>query len=361
MLIIQTIVIVLNLPIMTFILPNHVQLWVSLLSFRDEVFIEIQDAGEDNSVSSLHLFLGDVDLLYSSYHDFLEELWEEEEEEEEEEEVGTMIDVVTFAYHNYLDVFSKLKEERIPPHYTCDHHIKLEGSLLLMGVIYSLSNQESDKLRAHISESVEKGFIQTSSSSTGAPILFVKTKDDGLLLCMAYQKLNAVTRTNKYPVPLINQLCTVLNGYFIFSKIYLCGSYSFLRIKEDDEHLIAFRNKYGCDEYLVMPFGLTNAPASFQNLSNDIFSNLLDVYLVVYLDDIMIFSNSEEEHVTHVSTALFGLRANNIFAKASKFLFHVSSVEYLGYIVSSEGCKMEQEKFQKICNRPPPKSLNALE
>ncbi|MBW0559772.1 hypothetical protein O181_099487 [Austropuccinia psidii MF-1] len=110
-----------------------------------------------------------------------------------------------------------------------------------------------------------------------------------------------------------------------------------------------------------MPFGLTNAPASFQNLVNDIFQDLLDVYVAFYLDDIMVFSKSEEEPVTHVSTVLSRLRANNLFAKASKCLFHVSRVEYLGYVVSSEGLKMDQAKGQKILNWPPPRKLKALQ
>ncbi|MBW0573288.1 hypothetical protein O181_113003 [Austropuccinia psidii MF-1] len=148
----------------------------------------------------------------------------------------------------------------------------------------------------------------------------------------------------------MNQLLNVFNGSSIFSKIDLRGAYKLLIIKEGDEHLTAFRTKYGSYEYLVMPFGLTNDPASFQNLVNDIFQDLLDVYVVVYLDESMVFSKSEEEHVTHVSTVLSSLPANNLFAKASKCLFHVSSVEYLGYVVSSEGLKMDQAKVQKIIN-----------
>ncbi|MBW0509181.1 hypothetical protein O181_048896 [Austropuccinia psidii MF-1] len=197
--------------------------------------------------------------------------------------------VVPSVYHQYLDIFSKVKAEKLPPHPTCDHHIELEGSLPPAGVIYSLSNQESDTLRAYISENVEKGFIWPSSSSTGAPVLFVKKEYGGLSLCVDYHKLNAVTRKNKYPVPPMNQLLTVFNGSSIFSKIDLCGAYNLLRIKEGDEHLTAFRTKYGSFEYLDMPFGLTNAPSSFQNLFNDNFQDLLDAYIVVYLDDIMVF------------------------------------------------------------------------
>ncbi|MBW0557241.1 hypothetical protein O181_096956 [Austropuccinia psidii MF-1] len=330
----------------------------SLLSSRDEVFKGIQDVGEDNYVSLIHIFFGNMELPRSSYHESLDELWDEEEEPEE---IETVIKVVPSAYHQYLDVLSKVKAEKLPPHCACDHHIKLEGSLPPVGVIYTLSNQESDTLRAYISENLEKGFIRPSSSSTGAPSLFVKKKDGGLHLCVDYCTLNAVTRKNKYPVPPINQLLNIFNGSSIFSKIDLHGAYKLLRIKNGDEHLTAFRTKYGSFENLVMPFGLTNAPASFKNLGNDIFQDLLDVYVVVYLDDIMVFSKSEEEHFTHVSTVLSRLRANNLFAKDSKCLFHVSSVEYLGCVVSSEGLKMDQANVQQILNWIPPRNFKALQ
>ncbi|MBW0572349.1 hypothetical protein O181_112064 [Austropuccinia psidii MF-1] len=224
----------------------------SLLSSRDEVFKEIQDVGDVNSVSSFHLSFGNMDLPPSSYHDSLEELWDEEEGPEE---IETVMQVVPSVYHQYLDVFSKVKAKKLLPHRTCDHHIELEGSLPPAGVIYSLSNQESDTLRAYISENVEKGFIRPSSSSTGAPVLFVKKKDGGLHLCVDYHKLNALTRKNKYPVPPMNHLFTVLNGSSIFSKIDFRGAYNLLRIKEGDEHFTCLRTKYGSFEYFVMQFG----------------------------------------------------------------------------------------------------------
>ncbi|MBW0523316.1 hypothetical protein O181_063031 [Austropuccinia psidii MF-1] len=158
----------------------------------------------------------------------------------------------------------------------------------------------------------------------------------------------------------MNQLLNVFNGSSIFSNIDLGGAYNLLRIKEGDENLTAFRTKYGSYEYLVMPFGLTNAPTSAQNLFNDIFKDLLDVFVVVCLDYIMVFSKSEEEHVTHVSTVLTRLRANNLFSKAFKCQFHVTSVKYLGYVVSSEGLKMYQVKVQQILNWQPSRNLKAL-
>ncbi|MBW0499944.1 hypothetical protein O181_039659, partial [Austropuccinia psidii MF-1] len=237
----------------------------------------------------------------------LEEQWDEEEEPEA---IETVLKVVPPAYHQYLDVFSKVKAEKLPLHCACDHHIELEGHLPPVGVIYSLSNQESEILRAYISENLEKGFIRPSSFSTGAPVLFVKKKDGGLCLCVDYHKLNDFTRKNRYPVPPMNQLLTVCSGSTIFPKIDLCGAYNLLRIKEGDERLTAFRTKYGSYEYLVMPFGLTNAPASFHNLVNDIFSDSLDFVVLVYLDDIMIFSIPEEKHVKHVASVLQRLREN---------------------------------------------------
>ncbi|MBW0461227.1 hypothetical protein O181_000942 [Austropuccinia psidii MF-1] len=139
------------------------------------------------------------------------------------------------ARDEVLKEIKDVKAEKLPPHRACDHHIKLEGLLPPVCVIYSLSNQESETLWVYISENVEKGFIRPSSSSTGAPVVFVKKRDGGLCLCFDYRKLNSVTRKNMYPVSPMNQIVTVFNGSTIFSKINLCGAYNLLRIKEGDE------------------------------------------------------------------------------------------------------------------------------
>ncbi|MBW0528085.1 hypothetical protein O181_067800 [Austropuccinia psidii MF-1] len=161
-------------------------------------------------------------------------------------------------------------------------------------------------------------------------------------------------------VPHMNKLLTMFNGGTIFSKIDLHGEYNLLRIKEEDEHLTAFRTKYDSYEYLVMPFGLMNAPTSFQNIVNDIFADFLGIFVVVYLDDIMVFSSSEEEHVKHVASVLQILRDNKLFSKASRCVFHASSVEYLSYVFSSDGLKMDSSKVQKMLNWPLPKNIKSL-
>ncbi|MBW0471955.1 hypothetical protein O181_011670 [Austropuccinia psidii MF-1] len=206
----------------------------SLLSSRGDVFEEIQDVGGDNSVSSLHIFFGRTDLPPSYNHDSLGQLWDEEDEPEE---VDTVMRVVPPAYHQYLDILSKVKAERLPPQNACDHHIELERSLPPVVVIYYLSNQEENTIRAYTLENVEKGFIQPSSSSTGASSLFVKTKDGGHQLRIDYCKLSSVTRKNKYPVPPMNQLITVFNGSSVLFNIDLHGACNLLRIKEGEEHL----------------------------------------------------------------------------------------------------------------------------
>ncbi|MBW0484929.1 hypothetical protein O181_024644 [Austropuccinia psidii MF-1] len=270
-----------------------------------------------------------------------------------------MMKAVPSSYNNYLVVFSKVKAEKLPPYHACDHHIELEGSLPIVGVIYSLSNQESDTLRAYISENVNRAFIRSSCSSPGEPVLSGKKKDVGLCLCVDYCKLNAVTMKEKYHVLPMNQLLTVFNSSSISSNIYLCGAYNLLRIKKYDVIFTAFRPKYYSYEYLVIPFGLTNAPASFQNLDSDILSELLDFYVSVYLDDIMLFPRLTKS-IPHVSTVPSRLRSNNPFSKASKRLFHVSSVEYLGYVFSSGGLMMYQEEVKQIFNWTPPRNLKAV-
>ncbi|MBW0492293.1 hypothetical protein O181_032008 [Austropuccinia psidii MF-1] len=318
----------------------------------------MKDVGEDVAISSLDLFQGDMDLPPLYFHASLEEQWDEEEEPEE---IEAVLKVVPPAYHQCLDVFSKVKAQKLPPHHACDHQIELEGLLPPVGVIWSSSKNESEALWAYLSENLEKGFIRQSSFSTGAPVLFVKKKDWGLRLCVDYRTLNAVTRKNKYPVPPLNHLLTVFKSSTIFSKIDLCGDYNLLRIKEGDEHLTAFRTNYGSYEYFYIPFGSINAPASFQNLVNDLFAYFLATFVVVYLNDIMVFSSSEEEHVKHVASVLQRLMDNNLFAKASNCVFNASSVEYLGYVVSSEGLKMDSSKAQQILNWPQQKNIKALQ
>lgn len=270
--------------------------------------------------------------------------------------------LVPQVHHEYLEIFSKEAADLLPVHRSYDHTIPLvEGSSPPYGPIYSLSAIELKALAEYLDENLRKGFIRPSTSPAGAPILFVKKKDGSLRLCVDYRGLNKITIKNRYPLPLIHELLDRLQGAHIFTRIDLRGAYNLVRIAKGEEWKTAFRTRYGHFEYLVMPFGLTNAPATFQNLMNDILRDFLDVFVIVYLDDILIFSKTKEDHIGHVSQVLDRLQKTGLVARAEKCEFHKSEVEFLGYVMSSVGVKMDAKKLLAIKSWPPPASITDVQ
>ena len=265
-------------------------------------------------------------------------------------------------YHDFADVFDKRNADKLPPHRPYDHEIRLEpGTKPPFGPIYSLSERELDELSTYIKDNIAKGFIQPSTSPAALPILFVKKKDGSLRLCVDYRAINKITIKNRYPLPLITESLDRLKTAKSYSKIDLRGAYNLLRIAKGDEWKTAFRTRYGLYEYLVMPFGLTNAPATFQNLMNDVLRPFLDKFVIVYLDDILIFSETPEEHTDHVRQVLQKLRDTELFAKAEKCEFGKSEVEFLGYVVSPGGVRMDPKKVEAVTDWPVPRSVKELQ
>ncbi|KAJ1596241.1 hypothetical protein NDA14_001923 [Ustilago hordei] len=262
-------------------------------------------------------------------------------------------DIIPPEYHQYLDVFSRVKADKLPPHRTYDHQIPLEeGKSPPFGPIYSLSEHELKTLRGYLEENLAKGFISPSDSPAASPILFVKKKDGSLRLCVDYRGLNRITIRNRYPLPLIDELLDRLRKARFFTRIDLRGAYNLLRIAKGDEWKTAFRTRYGLFQYNVMPFGLTNAPASFQHLMNDTFKDMLDRSLIIYLDDLLIYSPTLEQHQRHVSAVLARLRQAGLYAKAEKCQFSTSQTEFLGFVVSDQGVSMDPSKTEVITNWP---------
>ena len=217
-------------------------------------------------------------------------------------------------YLEYVDVFSKNRADILQEHRKWDMTIETEDKFTpKWGPLYNLSTEEMKLLKDYIEENLAKGFIRPSSSPCGAPVLFVPKKNGKLRLCVDYRALNSVTTKDRYPLPLIDNLIDQLKGAKIYTALDLKGAYNLVRIKQGDEWKTAFRTRYGHYEYVVMPFGLTNAPATLQRMMNDIFREYLDVFVIVYLDDILIFSETEEEHVKHVKMVRELLRINNLF------------------------------------------------
>ncbi|SPC67056.1 uncharacterized protein UHOD_11464 [Ustilago sp. UG-2017b] len=270
-------------------------------------------------------------------------------------------DIIPPEYHQYLNVFSRVEADKLPPHRTYDHQIPLEeGKSPPFGPIYSLSEHELKTLREYLEENLAKGFISPSDLPAASPILFVKKKDGSLCLCVDYRGLNQITIRNRYPLPLIDELLDRLCEARFFTHIDLRGAYNLLRIAKGDEWKTAFHTRYGLFQYNVMPFGLTNAPASFQHLMNDTFKDMLDRSLIIYLDNLLIYSSTLEQHQGHVSAVLARLRQAGLYAKAEKCQFSTSQTEFLGFMVSDQGVSMDPSKTEVITNWPVPKSVHDL-
>ena len=266
-------------------------------------------------------------------------------------------------YQEFQDVFDKVKAiGTLPEHRQYDCTIDLQpGKEPPWGPIYNLSPSELKALREYIEEHLANGFIRHSKSPAGAPIFFVKKKDGSLRLVVDYRGLNKVTIRNRYALPLISNLLERLSGAKYFTKLDLRGAYNLVRIRPGDEWKTAFRTRYGHFEYTVMPFGLTNAPAIFQHMANDIFRDFLDVFTIVYLDDILIYSTTQEEHDRHVRQVLQRLRKYGLFAKLEKCTFDQRHVEFLGYVISQQGISMDPSKVQTILDWQTPISIRDVQ
>ena len=273
------------------------------------------------------------------------------------------LNYVPDKYRAWADsVFCPSEFDKLPPHRPYDVGIELEeGKTPPFGPLYRLTAAEREALAEHIATNLKRGHIRRSTSSAAAPVLFIRKKTGELRLCVDFRGLNSITKKNRYPLPLINDLLDRVQGCKVFSVIDLKSAYSHIRIKEGDEWKTAFRTPYGLFEHLVTPYGLTNAPAAFQAFIQDTLRDFLDIFCVVYLDDILIFSRSQEEHNIHVGKVLDRLRDTQLCANPAKCEFDKSEVEYLGYIISADGVKMNPKKLDTITNWPAPTNVKELQ
>ncbi|KAJ1593521.1 hypothetical protein NDA15_004450 [Ustilago hordei] len=283
------------------------------------------------------------------------------EMEVEVDKVVTAADIPK-PYQHLRDVFDEVEADKLPHHTEHDLHLELiEGGKPPQGPLYLKGPKEMSELRRYLDENLEKGFIRPSKSPARSPVLFVPKKDGGLRLCVDYRGLNEITVKNRAPLPLIEEQLFLLRKARIYTKLDLRAAYNLIRIAKGDEWKTAFGTQLGLYEYLVMPFGLANAPAHFQSFINDIFRDIIGIYVVVYLDDFLIFSDTEEAHVKHVTEVLTRLRSNRLFAKLSKCEFHTKTVEFLGYIIKPTGIEMDPEKVRTVKEWPMPESIHDIQ
>ncbi|GBG71876.1 hypothetical protein CBR_g10812 [Chara braunii] len=243
------------------------------------------------------------------------------------------------------------------------HRIEIEpGSRTPKGAVYRMSPRELDELRKQLDELLEKGWIRPSSSPFGAPVLFVPKKKGELRMCIDYRGLNAITINlkNAEPLPRIDDLLDRVQGCKYFTKINLKSGYHQIEVYPDDQYKTAFRTRYGHYEFIVMPFGLTNAPATFQRCMNDLFRLWLDRFVVVYLDDILVFSKTLQEHQGHLRQVLEKLREANFKINAKKCEWAKTQVLYLGHVLDGDGIKPQDSKIAAIRDWPTPRTLTEL-
>ncbi|GJW03065.1 putative reverse transcriptase domain-containing protein [Tanacetum coccineum] len=265
-----------------------------------------------------------------------------------------------FVVREFADVFPD-ELPGLPPAREIEFGIELiPGAEPISKAPYRMAPVELKELKEQLQEMLENGFIRPSVSPWGAPVLFVKKKDGSMRLCIDYRELNRITIRNRYPLPRIDDLFDQLQGAKYFSKIDLRSGYHQLRVREQDISKTAFRTRYGHYEFLVMPFGLTNAPAVFMDLMNRIFHEYLDKFVIVFIDDILVYSKSEEEHEQHLRIVLEILRQKKLYAKFSKCEFWLQQVAFLGHIVSADGIIMDPSKVEAITKWPRPTTVTEV-
>ncbi|KAD4584296.1 hypothetical protein E3N88_21897 [Mikania micrantha] len=232
----------------------------------------------------------------------------------------------------------------------------ISGAKPIAKAPYRLAPSELQELMTQLQDLLDKGFIRPSISPWGAPVLFVKKKDGSLRMCIDYRELNKVTVKNKYPLPRIDDLFDQLQGASWFSKIDLRSGYHQLKVREEDVPKTAFHTRYGHYEFLVMSFGLTNAPAAFMDLMNRVCRPMLDRSVIVFIDDILIYSKNEADHACHLSEVLETLRREKLYAKFSKCAFWLREVQFLGHVINADGILVDSSKIQAVTRWSPPKT-----
>ncbi|CAM4525315.1 unnamed protein product [Leuciscus chuanchicus] len=265
-------------------------------------------------------------------------------------------------YRAFQDVFSKQLATKLPPHRPWDCAVDLlPGATLSKGRVYPLSIPEQKAMEEYIEEALQQQFIRPSTSPAASSCFFVSKKDGSLRPCIDYRHLNSQTVKFSYPLPLGLAALEQLRGALIFSKLDLRSAYNLIRIRRGDEWKMAFITPSGHYEYRVMPYGLSNSPAVFQGYMNEVFREFLNRFVVVYIDDILIYSRNLTEHRHHVTQVLEKLCADQLYLKLEKCEFHTTSVQFLGHVIDQHGIQMDQRKVDTIWNWPQPTTVKELQ
>lgn len=261
--------------------------------------------------------------------------------------------------HEYKDVFKE--PSCVPPVREVDHCITLkEGTEPINVRPYRYAHFQKEEIEKQVQEILNYGLIRPSTSPFSSPVLLVKKKDGSWRFCTDYRALNIATIKDRFPIPTVDDMLDELYGASYFTKLDLRAGYHQVRVNSFDISKTAFRTHNGHYEYLVMPFGLCNAPFTFQAIMNSIFRPYLRKFILVFFDDIFVYSSTWEKHVKHVDQTLEILRQHKFFAKASKCIFGQQELEYLGHILTPQGVKVDDIKIAAMLAWPRPTNISEL-
>ncbi|XP_058777144.1 uncharacterized protein LOC131651501 [Vicia villosa] len=307
-----------------------------------------------DSIASIHLLLYHPNNVSPSNPDFTANLTSALDFPQ-----PTLPREIQTVLENHSTIFQTPKG--LPPSRMHDHHIPLKPNSTPVNVKpYRYPHSQKEAMTAIISDMLRDGIIKPSNSPYSSPVLLVRKKDGTWRFCVDYRALNAITIRDRFPIPTIDELFDELGSASLFTKIDLRSGYHQIRVTPEDTHKTAFRTFDGHYEFLVMPFGLTNAPSSFQAAMNDLLRPYLRRFVLVFFDDILIYSSCLADHVHHLTLILTLLSTNQFFAKLSKCVFAVSKVDYLGHIISANGVTPDPSKIQAVLDWPRPRSLTTL-
>ncbi|GJW52468.1 putative reverse transcriptase domain-containing protein [Tanacetum coccineum] len=324
------------------------------IPFGDEILIVRGDGSSNKHGTRLNIIscAKAQEYLTKGCHVFLANITATKDEDKSKEKRLEDVPVV----QEFPEVFPE-DLPGIPPTRQVEFRIDLvPGATPVARAPYRLAPSEMKELAEQLQELTDKGFIRPSSSPWGAPILFVKKKDGSFRMCINYRELNKLTVKNRYPLLRIDDLFDQLQGSSIYSKIDLRSGYHQLRVREEDIPKTAFRTRYGHYEFQVMSFGLTNAPAVFMDLMNRVCKPYLDKFVIVFIDDILIYSKSKKEHEEHLRQILKLLKKEELYAKFSKCEFWISRVQFLGHVIDCRGIHVDPAKIESIKDWASPKT-----